>query len=76
MWKKDWENLELYRKYLSLILEALKLREQGNKEEAKAKLAAFTDLINQNELSVQKVLDGDNTIGYWNRRLKTELSSE
>lgn len=76
MWQEEWMNLELHRKYLCLLLDALKLREQGKNEETQAKIDMVADLINRNEMSVQKVLDGDNTIGYWNKRLKTELSSE
>lgn len=56
----EWKLLQLHSAYVSLLAKALEELEHGEKEKSAETAEQLRDLMNRNELAVQKVLDVEN----------------
>lgn len=68
-WQEDWQYLKVHAEYVKNLAHVLKLTQQQEYEDAKAAIAQMLDHINRNELSIQKVMDGNKAKMHWERRL-------
>lgn len=69
MWQEEWRNLQLHSSYVTLVLNALELQEQGKTEEARATIDEMLNMLERNEIRVQKVLDVHNARVQWKQRI-------
>lgn len=68
-WQEEWKILQLHSSYVTLVLNALELQEQGKTEEARATIDELLDMLERNEICVQKVLDVHNARVQWKKRI-------
>lgn len=69
VYQKEWEILQFHSAYVSLVAKGLELIERGEEEEAAEAAQQLMDLLNQNELALQKVLDVQNTLNILRSKL-------
>lgn len=69
VYQEEWKILRLHSSYVTMVLEALQLQEQGRTEEARTTINKMLNLLAQNEVSVQKVLDVHNAGVQWKQRI-------
>ena len=65
----DWQILQIHARYVLQLLQALSLAQTGDDIGAQAAITQMLDDINRNELTIQKVMDGNKAKMHWNRRL-------
>ena len=68
-WSEDWKILKMHSRYLCLLAEALLCTQKRDDAGAQAAIGEMLDYINQNEGTLQRVVDGNKMKMHWNRRL-------
>jgi hypothetical protein len=68
-WSADWQILKMHSQYVLTLAKALEFAQNGDDEGAHSAIQEMLDDINQNELTLQKVVDGNKMKMHWNRRL-------
>lgn len=71
--RKEWEALQFHSAYVSLFITCFEQREQHHDEACEQAVHELLDLVNRNEMAIQKVMDGDNLRTIFRRRFKMEL---
>lgn len=71
-WCEDWKHLAIHSQYVLALADALCLTQIGKHSEAKAAIAQMLDIVNRNELALQKVMDGNKAKMHFERRLDPE----
>ena len=65
----DWQILQIHARYVLRLLQALELTQMGDDTGAQSAIERMLDDINRNELTIQKVMDGNKAKMHWDRRL-------
>ena len=68
-WSADWQILKMHSQYVLTLAKALELTQSGDDAGAQDAIREMLDDINQNELALQKVVDGNKMKMHWGRRL-------
>ena len=68
-WSADWQMLKIHSQYVLTLARALELTQSGDDEGAHSAIQEMLDDLNRNELTIQKVMDGNKAKMHWNRRL-------
>ena len=68
-WSADWQILKMHSQYVLTLAKALELTQSGDDAGAQDAIREMLDDINQNELALQKVVDGNKMKMHWSRRL-------
>ena len=66
---RDWQMLRIHARYVLQLLQALEFTQKGDDVRAQIAIEKMLDDINRNELTIQKVMDGNKAKMHWNRRL-------
>ena len=67
--QRDWQMLQIHAQYVLQLLQALELTQMGDDVGAQTAIEKMLDDINRNEMTIQKVMDGNKARMHWNRRL-------
>ena len=61
--------LRIHARYVLQLLQALEFTQKGDDMRAQIAIEKMLDDINRNELTIQKVMDGNKAKMHWSRRL-------
>ena len=66
---EEWQILQIQAQYVLQLLQALEFTQMGDDVGAQSAIEKMLDDINRNEMTIQKVMDGNKAKMHWNRRL-------
>lgn len=66
---EEWQILQIHAQYVLQLLQALEFTQMGDDVGAQSAIEKMLDDINRNEMTIQKVMDGNKAKMHWNRRL-------
>ena len=69
LWSAEWEILKVHSDYVKTLASALALTQGGDDAGAHHAIQEMLDALNQKELALQKVFDGNKAKMHWGRRL-------